>query len=474
MTDAAMLLKARRAFVIAPAGCGKTQLIASAVHIDKGHRSLILTHTHAGVDALRKRLRLLGAKASTYDIDTIAGWSLKLAASFPKTSGITTLRPTNEEWNAVYFSAINLLSINAVKMVISASFDSVYVDEYQDCSHLQHDLVLKLADILPTRILGDPLQGIFDFGGTSIVDWETQIEPYFEKLPPLTHPHRWLNGNPILGNWLLEVRHQLQTGLPVDLLQAPRDCVKYVRLPDNQSEMSKIQREICFSRNCPPGQTLLAIQTWENQCHRMALQTGGKYRSPETIECKDLFKTAKEFDTAPDGLLLAHAVFRFSCLCLTKLKPELGKTMAKIFEGCAAKIDHKHQVQIDALLEIQETGSLLTVRKALELLARLPGAKKVRYELYQEMLSSLREYETGDHSCLEEAAITIRERTRRIGRAPGKYVISRTLLVKGLEFDHAIILDADRLDRKNLYVALTRASRTLTVLSSSPILNPAK
>jgi len=111
MTDAATLLGADRAFVIAPAGCGKTQLIAEAVYLDAARRSLILTHTHAGVDALRKRLKALGAAASTYQVDTIAGWSLRLAVSFPNTSGITTLRPVKEQWDAVYVAAAHLLSI---------------------------------------------------------------------------------------------------------------------------------------------------------------------------------------------------------------------------------------------------------------------------------------------------------------------------------------------------------------------------
>ncbi len=88
------------------------------------------------------------------------------------------------------------------------------------------------------------------------------------------------------------------------------------------------------------------------------------------------------------------------------------------------------------------------------------------------MLNALKEFETGRYPRLEEAAIHTRDRTRRTGRPPGRYVISRTLLVKGLEFDHAIILNGNALDRKNLYVALTRASRSLTILGMSPILDP--
>ena len=37
-----------------------------------------------------------------------------------------------------------------------------------------------------------------------------------------------------------------------------------------------------------------------------------------------------------------------------------------------------------------------------------------------------------------------------------------TLLVKGLEFHHAVVLDADAYDARNLYVALTRGSISRT------------
>jgi len=45
-------------------------------------------------------------------------------------------------------------------------------------------------------------------------------------------------------------------------------------------------------------------------------------------------------------------------------------------------------------------------------------------------------------------------------------LIGTTLLVKGLEYDHAFILDADSLDAKDLYVAMTREAKSLTIIGT--------
>lgn len=95
-----------------------------------------------------------------------------------------------------------------------------------------------------------------------------------------------------------------------------------------------------------------------------------------------------------------------------------------------------------------------------------------RRELFYEMLRAIKGFESGDHDSLREAAWHIRNITRRSGRKLGQCTIGTTLLVKGLEFDHSIILDADGMDKKNLYVAMTRGAKTLTILSRGQVLNP--
>ncbi len=52
-----------------------------------------------------------------------------------------------------------------------------------------------------------------------------------------------------------------------------------------------------------------------------------------------------------------------------------------------------------------------------------------------------------------------------------KYLASRTLLSKGLEFDCVIIDNTDKLNAKNFYVALTRAMKKVYIISDSSTFN---
>ena len=81
------LLAIDRGTVTAPAGCGKTHLIAEALtrHAD-AKPILVLTHTNAGVVALRGRLDRAGVPAKAYRLSTIDGWAMRLISTFPARS----------------------------------------------------------------------------------------------------------------------------------------------------------------------------------------------------------------------------------------------------------------------------------------------------------------------------------------------------------------------------------------------------
>lgn len=472
MSSAELASQSKRACIIAAAGCGKTHLIAEAVAKHSARRELILTHTNAGVDVLRRRLRSMKAPATSYDIETLAGWALRYTLAFPVSSGQSVQQPkSEEEWNHTYDSCTRLIGTRPVREIVEASYSGVYVDEYQDCSVDQHKMVCARAAVLPCRILGDPLQGIFGFKKTELVDWDRDIQPHFEMLPELNVPWRWQSASPVLGKWLSEVRIDLIQNRPVDLKKAPTQYVQWIQLPTNQSQ-HHMARLTALRNAAKKTGTVVAIMRWEAECNKFVNALAPIYHNIETVAC-DALMQASEHIESNTGIARMDAVVSFACECLTGIKAELQTVITAIKRGSTArKKPYTRQVEMNLLLNIVTSPSLDAVLPALDGLRKIPGTKLWRRELFLEMRRALREYATGQHPDLKTAAWSIRNKTRHAERTLGTRVVSRTLLVKGLEFDHCVILDPDFLSAKELYVALTRGSTSLTILSRNSVLQP--
>lgn len=97
-----------------------------------------------------------------------------------------------------------------------------------------------------------------------------------------------------------------------------------------------------------------------------------------------------------------------------------------------------------------------------------PETSAYRRDLLYRFLNVLKMHIDGEGATLSEAAIKYQREMRHTGRPINRRkLIGTTLLVKGLEYDHAVILDADSLDAKDLYVAMTRGSKFLTIIGTS-------
>jgi hypothetical protein len=466
---AAALAHAKRGAMQAAAGCGKTMVISVAVARHGGGRELVLTHTHAGVDALRRRLVELGAPIRSYKLDTIAGWALRLAASFPCAASLSNCKPrTDDDYSTVYRGAEILVRLKPIQEILQASYSGVYVDEYQDCSIEQHALVVALSMVLPCRIVGDPLQGIFDFRGIPVVDWSRHVASQFKEVPGPTVAWRWQNSNPDLGTWLQAVRCKLLAGAGVNLRDAP------IRWLSSNTEIARRnnQRQACFDSVGINGDSVVAIHQWPGQCHDISRRLNGSFSCVEPIDVDDLFKFARLIDST-SGLDRAIAVLDFASKCMTGIRTQLS-TIRKAFEKNRVPAIRKYKMQLDVLLAVANSGDPRVINTALDALNRIPSVVIFRRELLNEMFRTVRAYADGEAPSMSEAAWVVRSRTRQIGRRLPRCVIGTTLLVKGLEFDHAVILDADAHDAKNLYVALTRGSKTLTIVSKSSFLQPRK
>lgn len=462
-------------YVVAPAGFGKTHLIAAALHHAK-KRQLVLTHTYAGVNALRRKLRQVQATDGACRIDTIASWALRLSLAYPEASGWTINRPDQEEWKELYRACSRLLDCAFVRRIVRASYGGLYVDEYQDCSREQHDIILKLARDIPCRILGDPLQAIFDFDGAPI-DWQRDIEPSFEKLGELATPHRWQRaGATALGDWLHEVRRSLERRQTIELPTHPPDGVRINIAESDAAQLLIAQTNTCRSFRCQRSEGVIAIHkgepTYKAKCHRLAKQLGGMYASIEEIEGRDLFSFIRKLERArTDQARLKHAI-ALSESAMAGVGAALsagtrrGERVTIRSNTCNPAVANAANVYLDNPTSANLIGFLSALKGA-------PGVHVARADLFNRSVGVLRKHAATPELTLSEAAERYQTQFRHRGRPVGRRrLIGTTLLVKGLEFHHAIVLDAQSLSQKELYVALTRGAKSLTVISSSRTLNP--
>jgi len=455
-----------KGYVIAPAGYGKTYLIASAVK-EASHRQLILTHTFAGVNSLKTKLNLLGVPSSRYQVDTIASWSLRLCLAYPKTSGWAIENPSSKQWNKLYESCRGLLAKEFIRHVVCCTYSGIYVDEYQDCTELQHSLVCALAELLPCRILGDPLQAIFGFNDKP-VDWDSSIYPHFQCLGKLQKPWRWHNaGAHELGDWLKEVRVVLLAGQKVDLTIALPKGVSKVSV-DPQYLVAKQYSLLCDFLT--DEGTVIALHAGDaqskNKTHLLARTMAGKFSSIEEVEGKVLFTFLNNFQktkAVSAGFLL---VLKFATKCFTGVNDILP---ARTKKGEVAKLTTVTKCPdiLKAANCYLDDPTSKNLRDFFHLVRDNPETSTYRRDLLNRFLHVLKIHIDGEASTLLESAHVYQREFRYSGR-PIRHtkLIGTTLLVKGLEYDHAIILDADSLGMKELYVAMTRGSKSLTIITN--------
>lgn len=167
-------LSEKASVLIAPAGHGKTHFITECLSQASDEKPfLILTHTHAGIDSLKNKFQNNKIPRNKYVLETISGFSQRIVTTILGEASL----PLIDDKNRDYFSETlklcsDLLQKRQVKFVISLSYSRIFVDEYQDCTFSQHCLLMNLLGSLPLHLLGDPLQGIYNFGDERLVDFD--------------------------------------------------------------------------------------------------------------------------------------------------------------------------------------------------------------------------------------------------------------------------------------------------------------
>jgi len=458
-----------RGLVIAPAGCGKTQLIADALARHDGSKPiLVLTHTNAGVAALRGRVEKASVNPSAYRATTLDGFAIRLISTFPQRAGhdpriVTGARPNYE---AIRDTATRLVAAGHLNDILAASFAQLYVDEYQDCSTRQHALVTWLAQSLPTAIVGDPFQAIFGFGADQLADWQTDVLAFFPKAGELTTPWRWNNaGAHDLGQWLLSIRPDLAAGKPIDLRTAP-GSVQWVQLDGRQDDAL---RQAAASVAAPGDTKVLIIgdSTDPRGQRRFARQVEGAV-TVEAVDLRDLTEFGSALDLARSDALSVVVGFAENLMSAFSAS-DLVKSVSAAHAG---KLGRALTAIEQVAVRFDNSRSLADVAVLLTTINRAGGVRCYRPAVLAAAQRALQLATSPEGPSFREATVTIREYSRLIGRPLAKRSVGSTLLLKGLEADISVVLNAVALNARNLYVAMTRGSRRVLVCSPTPILNP--
>lgn len=455
------LLGVRRGIVIAPAGCGKTQFLVGSVKANSGGRVLVLTHTRAGVAAIRGRLRKAGVVQQSFRVATLDAWSAWLALRFPRTSGFVASGTAADYANARE-AATNLIRQPGIRRLLATTYSRLLVDEYQDCGNGQHDMVLALCEAIPTLALGDPMQRIFTFGPDGLPSWDSVVSVFGQSWE-LSYPWRWEKaGEGGFGAWILEQRQRLLAGGSVNFSAAPTN-VRWIVRPGAESDYFAVQRSALPRKQ---NETVIVINSSRDRDGRHRIARGGFGLSVvERADLPDLLTWAAKLDRAV-STTRAWQIIQFAHDVMTGIdSPSLLRRLNEV--RCSTATDPVTDEE-RALLSLDTSYGGDGVAVALHELAKPRERMLFRHELFEAMCQTAN-LATGSRSFMA-AAMKVVERRAADGRILPRRAVGSTLLLKGLEADHAVVFDADSMSHADLYVAMSRASRTLTLVSTSSVL----
>lgn len=481
-------ISAPKSLLIAPAGYGKTYSLAECLkYTPENQKQLILTHTHAGITSIKEKISVMDINSSKYHIETITGFAQKYILAL---CNITEF-PMQEEdiyFEVVIDKAIELFKLESVKRIIRYSYDGLFVDEYQDCTKKQHQMIMLLSDILPTHILGDEMQGIFDFND-SLINFETDLDDFKYQMS-LETPWRWRKegNNQILGESLKVIRTILESGNKEVDLRNFQDIHYYIveegDIYQSGSEYSNyIHRLINNPRELPELESLLLLLPDAYQYSNLNLRTKLKARIDytqqltllEAIDEKDYYNICQNID-----IVIVDIHNR-----VTKIKALNELVFSKLFN----KTGINNWFRSDSLIEKRGPykQNYLQLKQSIDSFISNPSLSKFysiilflknnlqlktkRIELQSGVLKAMKSA-IEEQTSVYEAMKQQKNRLRRMGRKIHGKCIGTTLLTKGLEFDTVVILNAHRFESyRHFYVAVTRACKKLIVFTENPVFN---
>ena len=466
-----LFVNSPKSMIIAPAGYGKTYTIAVCVLFAQNNnmgKQLILTHTHAGIISIKEKLKRLDVSTKSFNVETITSFVQKYVLSFYK--GEIPLQENSRVYYPFILDKANeIFKIHAISKIVSSTYSGLFVDEYQDCTFKQHSIILLLAQIIPTHILGDPLQGIFNFGGDRLVDLESKADmgDFLDNSQVLDTPWRWINaGRAELGLQIHTMRQGLLNGNRFDIrgfnaVEVNISDDIFSRQNYNMiMDLINTERSLLF---------LDPITTNVNSRISFIQRFRNRISLIESIDDKGFYLSAKLIDEINSDNLISHLR---QVLTILSSATTVNNWFSEV--GIRNKRDDSDKKAISPLsihiAKLKIAISRQEIYNAIECFFLIPEVKCYRKEIMWSLKKAILLSLEND-TTVYESMIHNRNDLRRLGRKVEGVCIGTTLLTKGLEFDTVVVVNAHRFENmKHLYVALTRASRRLIVFTNNSIL----
>jgi len=483
-------ISAKKSLLKAPAGYGKTYTLAECIkYCPDNQKQLILTHTNAGIASINEKLRALKIDSSKCHINTICGFAQKYVLSLCKASDLPP-QENKQYFETVVEKATDLFHLESVERIIECSYHGLFVDEYQDCSTSQHKMIMAIAEVLPTHILGDPMQGIFNFNGT-LVDIEVDLMDIEYQLS-LDTPWRWRKdgNNNELGECLKQIRTILDSeNREIDLNVFHKKGLFYYQFSqkdiyDSNTDYSSYLRGIIANnRDLEELDSLLILVpnvfTSSRIDARALLKARIDYANQltllEAIDEKDHYDVSFQIDRIVETInVIPQKIKELKEIVFTPLfnKTELNKWFSKNILIRKTDPYRDNYLLLKNLFEIFFNEPSIKVLYAI--IRFMKDDLKLRSKRVELLNSIIKALNTAiiEKITVYEAMKQQKNRIRCVGRKIFGKCLGTTLLTKGLEFDTVVILNAHLFDSyKHFYVAITRACKKLIIFSEKSLLN---
>ncbi len=172
-----------------------------------------------------------------------------------------------------------------------------------------------------------------------------------------------------------------------------------------------------------------------------------------------------------DPVLQLSALLDFLGARITKMNGAMKTVRSAIVEGRDTSKIRKYREHLHGYKAFVDRPCPSTALAIIDASVNENGWNVYRWRSIAILRTAVRQVLDDDLKSLPESVAAERVSARSQGRSVHRRTVGTPLLVKGLEFDHAIVLcEPDGFTLNELYVALTRGSRSLTVVSESRVL----